>query len=438
MNELKAEKKRFIENVSWLFVAKSVPSAVNFLEVIVLARILGLEGFGLLALVIAYVRIFNSLLDVRVWESTVKYVVEFLEKKEPDRALSMIKFSYLIDISTGLLAFLGSVALAGVANDVLIKSPDGFKLVLIFSFSLLLLTANATSMALFRVFDKFRMITLVESCESVFKLILLIAALYLGYGIKGVLLVYVVVSFFKFALAQMLVNRTLREKGLDGWLSSKISLLYPRIREITWFLLNTGFTSTLTIVQEGRIAVLILGYFFDAAAVSLYQVARSVIKVISKTVEPVYEVIFPRLASFSAGQQYNKFAELFKYVMANLLKFVIPIFILIFLFAEQLIIFIFSDQYLPASNTMRVITAACIFMGTGLATFLTTSLLALGRPGTRTAIAFFYLMTYFVLLLVLVPLYSHLGAGIALLIVEMLNFLFSGYMMYRLSRKYLR
>ena len=435
MDELKAEKKRFIENLSWLLVARSVPSAVNFFEVVILARILGLEGFGLLTLVIAYVRIFNSLLDVRVWEFTVKYVVEFLEKKEYGRVLSVIKFSYFIDVSTGFLAFFGSVALAGVANDVLIKSPDGFELVVIFSFSLLLLTANATSIALFRAFDKFKTITLVESCESVFKLVLLVAALYLGYGIKGVLLVYVAVSFFKFALAQILVNRMLREKGLDGWLSSKTSLLYPRIKEITWFLLNTSFTSTLTFVQEGRIAVLILGYFFDSSAVSLYQIARTVIKVVSKVVEPVYEVVFPRLVSFSTVKLYDRFAELLKYVIASLVKFMIPVFILILLFTEQLISLIFGNQYLSASNTMRVITVACMFIGTGLAMFLTTSLLAMGRPGTRTAITFFYMTIYSALLLVLVPRYSHLGAGVALLIVEMLSFLFSGYMMYRLSRE---
>ena len=437
MNELKAEKKRFIENVSWLFVAKSVPSAVNFLEIIVLARMLGLEGFGLLTLVIAYVRILNSLLDVRVWESTVKYVGEFLEKKQPAHVLSMIKFSYLVDISTGLLAFFASVALAGVANDIFIKSPDGFGLVLIFSFSLLFLTVNSTSMALFRVFDRFRTITLVESSESVFKLVLLLAVLYLGYGIKGVLFVYIVVSFFKFALTQILVNRMLREKGLGGWFSSRIGLLYPKIKEITWFLLNTSLTATLAIAEEGKIVFLVLGYFFDDVAASLYRVARSVIKVVSKVTEPIYEVIFPRLVSFSTAKLYDKFAELLKYVMLNLLKFVIPVLILILLFTEQLISLIFGDQYLPASNTMRVITVACMFIGTGLATFLTTSLLALGRPGTRTAIGFFYIMTYVVLLLVLVPSYSHLGAGVALLIVEMLSFLFSFYMMYRLSREHL-
>ena len=435
MDELKAEKKRFIENVSWLFIAKSVPSAINFLEIIILARMLGLEGLGLLTLVIAYVRIFNSLLDARVWESTVKYVGEFLEKKQTDHVLSMIKFSYLIDVSTGLLAFFGSVALAGVANDILIKSPDGFELVLVFSLSLLLSTVNATSMALFRVFDKFRTITLVESCESVFKLILLLATLYLGYGIKGVLFVYVVVSFFKFALTQILVNRMLGEKGLGGWFSSKISLLYPRIREITWFLLNTSFSATLTVAEEGRIAVLILGYFFNDAAAGMYRVARSVIKVVSKAAEPVYEVIFPRLVSFSTAELYDRFAELLKYVMVTLLKFVIPVLILIFLFTEQLISLIFGDQYVPASDTMRIMTVASLF--SGLVACLAPSLLALGRPGARTALASFYILTYLILLLVLVPAYSYLGAGIAYLVAELLSFLMGAYVMYRLRRKHI-
>ena len=161
MNELKADKKELTKNVSWLFVAKSVPSAANIVEMIILARFLGLELFGLLTLVVAYVKIISSLLDFRVWESVVKYVGEFTEKNESDNALSMIKFSYLVDVATGLLAFGVCVLLAGVANDVFIKSPDGFELVLIFSFSLLISTANATSEALFRVFDKFKTIVFV-------------------------------------------------------------------------------------------------------------------------------------------------------------------------------------------------------------------------------------------------------------------------------------
>ena len=422
--------------MSWLFVAKSVPSAVNFLEVMILARVLGLEVFGLFTLIVAYVGTVNRLLDFRVWESAVKYVGEFLEKKQSDHVLSMIKFSYAIDVSTGILAFLVSVALAGVANDVFIKSPEAFEMVLILSFGFLFATANTTSEALFRVFDRFKTITFVQSSESAFKLVLIVAVLYIGYGIKGVLFVYAAVSLFGFALRQVLVSRMLREKGLGGWLSSRVGLLSHRMREITWFLLNTSLDATLTMVSnEGRVAVLMLGYFFGSAPAGLYRVARSVIKVIHRIMDPLYEVIFPRLVSLSAASLYDKFAEIAKYATVSLFKLTIPVSVVIFLFAEQFIGLVFGNQYVPASDTMRILTVAALFSGATLC--LTPSLLAFGKPGLRTAINMLKMLMYIVMLLILVPEYSYLGAGVAYLIAVFLHFLLGGYVMYRLNREYL-
>ena len=432
MNELKTEKKRFVRNVSWLFVAKSIPSAANFLEVIILARVLGLEVFGLFTLVAAYVGIVNRFLDFRVWESVVKYVGEFLEKRESDYVLSMIKFSYLIDASTGLLAFFVSVALAGFANEVFIKSPDSFEMVLILSFSLLFATTNTTSEALFRVFDKFKTITFVQSSESVFKLVLVLAALYLGYGIKGVFFVYAVISLFGFVLRQILVDKMLRERKLGGWLSSRVGLLSHKMKGIAWFLLNTSLVATLNIAGEGKISLLILGYFFDSSAPGLYRVARSIIKVIGRIIDPIYEVIFPRLVSLSSAKLYDKFAEVAKYATRSLFKLVIPVSVAILLFAEQFIGLAFGSQYIPASDTMRILTVAALFSGATLC--LTPSLLAFGRPGLRTAISVFKTLTYVVLLLILVPEYSYLGAGIAHLIAVLFHFLLGGYVMYRLYR----
>lgn len=435
MKELKAEKKELMKNVSWLFVAKAFPSAANALEVIILARVLGLELFGLLTLVIAYVKIVNLLLDFRVWESVVKYVGEFMEKNESDHALSMIKFSYMIDVAMGLVAFLVCVSLAGLANDIFIKSPDGFELVLIFSFSLMVATANSTSEALFRVFDKFKTIVFVKLSKSVFKLSVVLIALYLGYGIKGVLLAYVAVSFFEFLLTQIVVSKVLRDKGLDGWLSARVGLLSHRMREITWFLLNTSFNATLTIANEGRIAVLILGYFFGSGAAGLYKVARSVIKVIGRVTDPLHEALFPKLVSLSTLNLYDSLVEMVKFSVKSLLKFVIPLLIVVFLFTEQFIGLVFGSQYIPASDTMRVLAVAVLF--TGSTFWLTPLLLAIGRPGLRTVVSTFKILTYVVLLLVLVPRYSYLGAGITYLIVEFLHLLAAGYLAYRLNRVYL-
>ena len=436
MAELKSEKKEFMKNVSWLFVAKSVPSAANVLEMIILARILGLELFGLLTLVIAYVKIVSSLLDFRVWESVVKYVGEFMEKNETDHALSMIKFSYMVDAATGLAAFLVCVSLAGFANDVFIKSPDGFDLVFVFSFSLLVATVNSTSEALFRVFDRFKTIVFVQSAKSVFKLCSVLITLYLGYGIKGVLFAYVIVSFFEFLMTQIMVDRVLRDKGLHRWFFARVGILSHRMREIIWFLLNTSFDAALSIANEGKMAVLILGYFFDSGAAGLYRVARSAIKVIDRITDPLHEVIFPKLVSLFTLNLYERLVEIIRFSVRSLLKFAIPVLIAIFLFAEQFIGMIFGDQYVPASDTMRVLTIAALF--NSLTFWLPPLLLAFGRPGLRTTVSVFKILMYTALLVLLAPKHSYLGAAIAYLIVEFIYFLVTGYLGHRLSRAYLK
>ncbi len=424
-----------MKNVSWLFVAKSVPSAANVLEMIILARVLGLELFGLLTLVIAYVKIVNSLLDFRIWESVVKYVGEFMEKKETDHVLSMIKFSYIVDFITGLVAFVTCILLAGFANEVFIKSPDGFDLILIFSFSLVVGTVNSTSEALFRVFDRFKAIVFVQSAKAAFKLGSVLAALYLGYGIRGVLVAYVVVSFFEFVLTQIVVNRMLKDRGLDSWFFSRVGLLSHRMREIMWFLLNTSFNGTLKIANEGNVAVLILGYFFGSGAAGLYKVARSIIKVVGRITDPLYEAIFPKLVSLSTLNLYHRFAEILRFSLKSLLKLVTPVLVIVLLFTEQIIGLVFGGQYVPASDTMRVLAVAVLFAG---GTFwLMPMLLAIGRPGLRTAVSTFKVLFYVVLLLVLVPRYSYLGAGVAYLIVEFIHFVVAVYLAKRFSRMYL-
>ena len=432
---MKAEKKEFMKNVSWLIVAKSVPSVANIVEMIILARVLGIELFGLLTLIIAYVKVVSSLVDFRVWESVVKYVGEFLERNESERVLSMIKFSYIVDAAAGLLAFGICLLLAGVANDIFIKSPNGFDLVLVFSLTLMVASVNTTSEALFRVFDRFKTIVFVQSAKAVFKLGSVLAALYMGYGIKGVLVAYVAVSFFEFALTQVVVNRMLRDKGLHTWFSAKVGLLSSRMRGIIWFLLNTSFNATLTIANEGKVAVLILGYFFGSGAAGLYKIARAVIKVINRITDPMYEAIFPKLVSFSTSNLYDRFAEILKFSVKSLLKLIIPVLVIVLLFTEQLIELIFGSQYIPASDTMRVLAVAVLF--TGGTFWLTPMLLAIGRPGLRTVVSAVKVLSYVVVLLLLVPKYSYLGAGIAYLIVEFAHFLAAVYLARKFSYAYL-
>ena len=142
---IKTVKKRLFLNASWLFGGKTIAGVFSALQTVIIARILGVDNYGLLALIIAYVNILNNFFDFRVWETATKYIGTFWINGEREKTLSIIKLSYIIDISSGILAFIIAILTAKIASDYFIHSPEAYKLIWIYSINLLIDTANSTS-----------------------------------------------------------------------------------------------------------------------------------------------------------------------------------------------------------------------------------------------------------------------------------------------------
>src|SRR3989337_2702693 len=184
MNKRMRAKTRLLYNASWLFGGKTASSIFTALQTVIVARMLGVSDYGLLVLIIAYVDILNNIFDFRVWETATKYIGTFWANGEREKTCSMIKLSYIIDIFSGILAFIIAILTAKVACSYLIHSPDAYTLIWIYSLSLLIDTANSTSDAILRVFDRFKRIAFVSSFISLFRLILVVLLLYFGMGIN--------------------------------------------------------------------------------------------------------------------------------------------------------------------------------------------------------------------------------------------------------------
>jgi len=222
---IKTVKQRLFRNASWLFGGKTVAGGFSALQTVVLARILGVDDYGLLALIIAYVDILNNFFDFRVWETATKYIGAFWTNGDREKTLSFIKLSYIIDITSGILAFIIAIVTAKIASSYLIHSPNAYTLIWIYSLSLLIDTANSTSDAILRVFDRFKRIAFISSFISLFRLILVILLLYLGMRINGVLFSFVLASFLGFSIRIWIVSKTLRENQLTNWWKSDLSVV---------------------------------------------------------------------------------------------------------------------------------------------------------------------------------------------------------------------
>ena len=132
MTDIKDIKRRLLLNTSLLLSGRTVSNILIALHEVVLARMLGLELYGLLVLIRAFVDILNSLFDFGVWETATKYVGTFLTMGDKDKTRAMIKLSYIVDITSGLVAFIIVYLSANIASEYIIKSSESAPLIAIY------------------------------------------------------------------------------------------------------------------------------------------------------------------------------------------------------------------------------------------------------------------------------------------------------------------
>ena len=408
----KSQKKLFM-NASWLFGGKTASGIFSAIQTVVIARILGVSDYGLLSLILAYVAVLNMFFDLKVWETATKYIGTYWEAGEHDKARSMIKLSFILDIGSGVVAFIIAILSAKLISTYIIHSPQAYVFIWIYSISLFVDTANSTSDAILRVFDRFKNIAFINSFQKFFRLIVVVALLYSGLGIKGVLYGFILASFVGFSVRMWLVMKTLKHNDLQGWLSADISLIRDQWKGIAWFLGNTSFIATLKTGNERYLGILILGYFAGKDAVAFYKIASSIASVVNRIVDPIYEAIYPELVKLASSNAIEDFKNMIKSTTKSLVLIIIPIGVIIIIFAEPIISLVFGKDYVPATSALRILAAAVLIIRCTF--WINPALLSMGRPGLRTIMGVISTFIYLVLMFLLVPGYSYMGAAFAFL-----------------------
>ncbi|WP_462137912.1 oligosaccharide flippase family protein [Candidatus Mycalebacterium sp.] len=416
-NSFSNEKKRLLKNASWLFSSDIIGSVFAALEVIVLARFLGLEQFGLFSIVVSYVNIVNGIVDFNVREAVIRYVGKYREAKDSVKTLSFVKLFYLIDFLSGAVAFVAAVLLAGIANSLFIKSENAIELVFIYSFSLFVSTVNVNSRSLLEVFQKFDSVALFEVAGVVLRVSLVIAALLSGFGIKGVFVAYVIGKFANFCFLQFFVNRTLRAEGLGRWFSAEVGMVKNEIKDVMLFVLNSTFVGFASNVFSRNFPILVLGYFSGSEASGLYKTATVFLKIIGKLKTPASRALYPALVSLQERKSYEDFKRIISYSVRFLAKLFVPVAGLFFIFADTILLIFFGAEYVPAATAMRIIivveTFALLFFWVG------SVCLALGRTWFRTGLTLVSTLLYTAALFYLASAHSIEGAALAKLVLPL-------------------
>lgn len=165
----------------------------------------------------------------------------------------------------------------------------------------------------------------------------------------------------------------------------------------------------LTMVSSQIDQVLVVG-LLSATSMGQYSIALSLSRMLEVFQNSIATVLFPRIAACSVEEAGKVSGQ----AVRAMLVVIIPCAFCLAIVGPSLLSLLYGKDFLGATNVFRILTIEIIM--TGITVILVQSFLAVGRPEIVTLVQFSGLSISIPLLVWLVPQYSILGAGIALLV----------------------
>ncbi len=228
-------------------------------------------------------------------------------------------------------------------------------------------------------------------------------ALFLGYGLTGVVLAIVVsrvtmLMFYWIALRQYV---KLRWAFRTRWMRQLLRRWWTFAGE-NWL---ATFYSTLDI--------LILSYCRSEAVVGLYAAGLRLARLGSTTMRCYTIAVFPVLSRLYRTSL-PRFRQLHLASLRMILAATLPVALVVTLHAEQVITLVFKKEFLPAAEPLRVVIWAIVFES--LNPFLSHTLFARDAQASSFRVAIISFTTRLSLFLVLIPLFGMMGTAWAAVI----------------------
>jgi len=392
-----------------LFTAEVISLLLSFIHGIVVARYLNAEGYGVLTLVVVYVTVVNQLVDFRIREAVVKFGAEFVSQKDQLRQLAYFKLCYILDFSTGVLAFLIVFLTAGWAARYIFHLPETFQFIRFYALVLLISTVDGASQGILTLFERFRWLSFAAVFSAGLKLLTVVIFVSMDFGLEGLLLAYLIAAFGGSIFLLVLALKTIKGLVWDKALLAPIGVLRVRFKEIFFFLLNTNLNETLSLFIR-NVDCLLLGYFRPAAEVGYFRMAKNIGECLHIINLPVATALYPHLAYLFGSRKPKEAVSLLKKLSFALLLLILPLALFIFFTAPWLVPALLGEKFYPAVSSLRIILWGIFIAGIFL--WLRPTFLALGRPGILTTINIFNVLIMLFLSIILVPRWGYIGSSL--------------------------
>lgn len=409
--EIRAEKvfQKRLRNIGHLMAGNFGAGLISFFAVGIAARGLGVEQFGVLALVSTFIQAIERFVSFQTWQPIIRFGAGLKEQGRQDDLNSIIKFGFLLDLSAALAGFAIAVGLALLGAKRFDWSPEIVKSLLLYSSALLVLVTGSPTGVL-RLAGKFREIAYFQVIAMTVRCALCALALASGAGLFTYVAIWAGTHVLSAALLIGTSALELKGLGSDGFLKASLRNLSGRFPNIWRFSILANLSLTIRSSAE-QLDTLIVGALAGPSGAGLYHIAKRIAKFASQAGQQIQAVVFPDIARhWSVGN-----VDLFKKDVRRTEAVIVGLCALgvaaTFLLADFVIGLFAGSGYAGAADMLKIQIIAVAAMLCGSVT--RAALLCMGRETTVFVISVIGTAIFFAAALTLVPRVGAVGGNVA-------------------------
>lgn len=289
------DDKDIVNNTILLTIGQYVSSTLGFLTIVISARLLGPDQYGVAVMLAAYPSLLLSLASFKSVTVTTRYLAGFRSANKVEKLQAVCKLGYEVDF----LAFsfpLVVTALTGgwIVHHILGLSSRMFWLMMVYAASFLFLSFRGTSYAVLIAFEEFRLLSLLYATERALIFIGVVTLVSMGFGVAGKLY-GVALGNVLFGLISLVTGTFILSRNkIPPWWKAPVKSIETRevFSSLGWNYLTATLNGLIT-----QVPLMLLGKFRNPEEAGFYSLATSLASISSHLRNAAEKVFYSRLSA---------------------------------------------------------------------------------------------------------------------------------------------
>ena len=284
--------RRITKQTIWMGAVTSVEVAGAFAHVFVAARLLGLEGYGQLAMVMATSSLIHGLIAIPGGDTVTTFATRGITEGRPHVASSILRFAVTLSFGMSLVAYGVIAALALTASGLLKIDQVQTSAMLLFGSVGVLLSTRSATLVVLRLADRLGASLVISVADNATRMAVLLMAWFTGGGLLTVVLATVAGTVVGSVGTFLAGAFCARRAGFAGLFRSA-SVRVPA--DVVGFHVGTYGRTTIGIASE-NVDTILVAYFAGTAEVGLYRAARQIVDMTRRPFHLIRLSVHPELS----------------------------------------------------------------------------------------------------------------------------------------------